>query len=66
MGERGSIAFLDDFRGDIFLLFLTPRDDGRGPDFHAFSSIEVGAYGYCLTFKLASVICYKLISVHLQ
>jgi hypothetical protein len=25
----GSIAFLDDFRGDIFLIFITPKDDRR-------------------------------------
>jgi len=87
MSERGSIAFADDFRGDIFLIFLTPRDDNRGRDFRVFSPIKVSACGYCLgldycpkpslitememlsyglTFKLASVICYKLISFHLQ
>ena len=66
MGERWSIAFSDDIRGDIFLDFLTPRDDDRGTAFHAASPIQVGVFGCSLTFNPTSVICYKLIFVHLQ
>jgi len=45
MGIRGSIAFSDDFRGDIFLKFLTPKDDRRVPDSHTFDLICVKDLG---------------------
>jgi hypothetical protein len=60
MGRRGSIAFLDDFRGDIFFNFLTPKDDERAVNIHHTALIFFRIF--CLTFNLTSVICYKLIS----
>jgi hypothetical protein len=60
MEEKGSIAFSDDFRGDIFLIFLTPKDDERAVNFRHIGLIFFRIF--CLTFNLTSVICYKLIS----
>jgi hypothetical protein len=66
----GSIAFLDDFRGDIFLIFITPKDDRRvKKHFQKPFVMERGmltGLGYCLTFVLTSGICYKIIFFNLR
>jgi len=56
IGETGSIAFSDDFRGDIFLIFLTPKDEERVASFHLLDLFFFRAFLFDIQFNQ----CYML------